>query len=296
MTLTVWSEQGEAKWRDCMHASILMLMVFGGVLPAKFKLGINSSAERERFEDSEGLPESQQEQGLVGYSYTDLASWALYDATAHDATEAELPGLLATVGVAIALTGNGPGLPPTPQYPSGFQGNHSITVVPLGGGMVTLLDPLQRSGTTFSPFPVATVLVWHRHLVYGQDIRYVREGELANVTATPPSPNPGGNMDVVTVSPVSQVNCAAGGSLRDANTGAVISAKWTAQTRINTWGRVGTDTIILVQTRPGGPPVAARYPTALCTAIVAGADPAAAVAAAIAPLNAKIAAAKAALS
>lgn len=188
MTLTVWSEQGEAKWRDCLHASDLMLMVFGGVLASLFKLGINTSAERERFEDAEGLPESQQEQGLVGYSLIDVASRKLYGVVAHDATEAELPGLLATVGVAIALTGNGPGLSPTPLYPSGFQGNHSVTVVPLGNGQVCLLDPLQRSGTTFSPFPVATILAWHRRLTYGQDIRYVRENEFKPVPVPTPAP------------------------------------------------------------------------------------------------------------
>ena len=177
MKVTVWSEQGEAKWRDCMQAAVLMLMVFGGVLAAKFRLGINTSAERERFEDAEGLSEADQEQGLVGYGRTDIASRALYGVVAHDAAEADLPGLLATPGLAIALTGNGAGLPPTPKYPSGFQGNHSITVLTSGGPTVGVLDPLQKSGTAAVPVAASTILAWHRRLTYGQDIRYVREDE-----------------------------------------------------------------------------------------------------------------------
>ena len=182
MALTVWSEQGEAKWRDCTQASVLMTLVYGG---AKIP-NVNTSAERERFEDAEGLPESQQEQGLVGYFLCDVASEKLYGVRAHAAAETELPALLATPGIAIALTGNGAGLPGVSGYPGGFQGNHSVCFVPIGAGKVNVYDPLAPMWYDPVTAQVSTILAWHQRLTYGQDIRYTRLDEFKEASVIDP--------------------------------------------------------------------------------------------------------------
>jgi len=286
MTLTVWSEQGEAKWRDCTQASYLMCLVYGG---AKIP-NVNTVSERERFEDSEGLPESQQEQGLVGYGRCDIASQKLYGVTAHAATEAELPGLLTTPGVAIALTGNGAGLPGVRDYPSGFTGNHSVTFVPIGGGKLNVYDPLAPMWYDPVTTTVAPILAWHRRLTYGQDVRYVRKDEFTEEPMTKPLGTPTGiarvgtdehirGLTPVTFAPIAiplGYDLVTYGELTIPGfdiDGSGYSKVWRVALNGETY---------LLQRNATFTPI--------------GADPTAAVAAAVAPLNAKISAAKAALA
>jgi len=113
---------------------LITILIFGGLDHAKFRLGIYTGAEGERFEDAEGLPESStstsaeaaQERGLYSYHLADVASRTLFGVAAHDATEAELPGLMATVGVAIALPA---GYAAFVHPRSGLAARHGITVL-----------------------------------------------------------------------------------------------------------------------------------------------------------------------
>jgi hypothetical protein len=164
----VWLEFPEPNapgFRDCMQSSYLDLLVSGGVPPWLFKLGVRSVAERERFEDAEGLPESQQEQGLVGYHYCDVAAKRLYGVTAFDLAEESLAGALTQSGLRIALTGMGAGLP------SKVTVRHSVSVIPIDG-QVRVYDPDWKYIRSTS---VANILAWHRRLP--QDIRYVYRDE-----------------------------------------------------------------------------------------------------------------------
>lgn len=180
-----WSEQTERWWRDCTQRSYLMLLIFGGLDHAKFVLGIYTGAEGERFEDAEGLPETStstsaeaaEERGLYSYRLADVASRALFGVVAHDASEAELPVLLNTIGVAIALPGQGVGLPAPSSYPSGYFLGHSVTVVPIGNGQVVVMNPLDGMKFEGSLANVSDVLAWHRRLP--NDIRYVRRDEFS---------------------------------------------------------------------------------------------------------------------
>jgi hypothetical protein len=190
-SLSSWPEYPEPNadgWKDCTQASYLDLLVAGGLPEEKFLRGIRTTTERERFEDAEGLPESQQEQGLWGYSRCDRASRALYGVTARDATEAQLPVLLAYVGAAIALTGQGAGLP------SRVTVRHSVTFVPIGNGLVRVLDPAYRYIRTAR---VATILVWHARLPI--DIRYVYRDEFkeSEMRTSTPRLDAAGNPRVV---------------------------------------------------------------------------------------------------
>jgi hypothetical protein len=168
-----WPEYPEphtphGEYRDCTQATDLTLIRAAGLAVDLFVAGVNTAAERERFEDAEGLPESQQEQGLVGYGLCDVASLALYGVATHDATEGQLPGLLAEVGLVVGLPGQGAGLP------SGITVRHSVAFVPIGGGQVRVLDPARNWIGTMT---VDAVIAWHNRLP--TDIRYVRRDEFA---------------------------------------------------------------------------------------------------------------------
>lgn len=189
--IRVWSEQGEAKWRDCMQAAYLMVQMYGGAtIPNPYTV-----SERERFENNEGLPESEQEQGLFDYGRCDVASRKLYGVVAHGASEGELAALLAIPGVGLALTGRGAGLPGVPAYPSGYQNNHSVTVLPLGNGKVAVYDPLNSMNAGPGIATVSAILAWHRNLTYPRDIRYTREDEFAMISFAFTGP-PIGTLDV----------------------------------------------------------------------------------------------------
>ena len=169
--LKVWSERNEPNavgWKDCTQTSYLMLLVYGGVGQERFALGEYTVAERERFEDNEGLPESQQEQGLHGYHYCDVASNKLYGVVARAGNEHGLIQLLSTPGVAVALTGQGFGLP------SGTRVPHSVTVVPTGTGLL-VFDPVAPMGSNGVPTSLSNILNWHANLP--TDIRYVEANE-----------------------------------------------------------------------------------------------------------------------
>ncbi len=222
-------------------------------------------------------------------------------------SQAEFTAHLAAGGIAVMAGWESDAPVSDRRYDPGFYdrtgaNGHSILGAGVGDGKSVIWGNPERFNGEAEPIvPIAAALkfVWDSQRGGYPRVEAIlfRSVEASAVPApTPPTPTPGGNfMDVIVISPVSQVNCAAGGSLRDATTGAVISARWAAQTGIYTWGKAGADTIIRVQAHTGGSLVAARYPTSLCTPIVATVDPAAAVAAAIAPLIIKIVAAKAAL-
>lgn len=214
-------------------------------------------------------------------------------------TQAEFRAHLAAGGIAVMAGWEDQAPASDAAYDSRFYYNHGSNghnnfCQGVGDGVHVIWgNPEKFSGV---PEPIVTIdaalkFVWDSQAGGYPRVEalLLRSVEMALPISTP-TPTPGGNMDVIAITPVSQVNCAAGGSLRNATTGAVINAKWTAQTGLHTWGQAGADTIIQVQDRVGGPLIPARYPTALCTPVRAVADPAP-----LAALQAKIDAAKAAL-
>jgi hypothetical protein len=174
MTLSlVFSERGEPKWRDCTQSAAIMVCKHGGIdMPY-------TSAFRELFEDSEGLPEpdadgieeplTEQEAGLIGFWRCDIAARKLWGVAPHDAGESELPGLLRETRIAVALTGSGPGLP------SGFAGNHAVTFKARADGQLDVFDPLAAMGALPTWASLSTILNWHARLP--TDIRWTREDE-----------------------------------------------------------------------------------------------------------------------
>lgn len=181
----VWSERENpsapgGKLTDCVHCAVLMALTYAEApIPNAFTV-----AERERFEDATGLPEfdpsdgvqpgQEQETGLLDFAPTDTASQALYGVQAHPPTEADLPNLLRSPKVAVALNGEGTGLP------GGFLGAHAVCVVtnPAGGDLL-VYDPLEPMGSGDVHASIEAIVNWHRGIAPYQDMRYTRDGEFA---------------------------------------------------------------------------------------------------------------------
>lgn len=175
--IKTWSEQGgESLWRDCPHASYLMALLYGGAtIPNAY-----TWQERERFENAEGLPESQQEQGLILLDILDTAALKLYGVRARDLPESDLSAALFTPGIALALSGQGTGLP------RGYIKPHMVCVIPDPNGGLWVYNPLNAMGAGPDHATVAAILAWHRALP--NDIRVVREGEFSMVQTQPADP------------------------------------------------------------------------------------------------------------
>jgi hypothetical protein len=196
MPTQVWTEQRETGrspgWYDCMQASYLLTLVAAGLAVSKFTAGIYTPAERERFEDAEGLPEwtpgaapgTTEETGLFNYGRCDTAAIKLYGTAAHVPGPSALGDLIIRPDRCLALSGIGPGLP---VVQTGFVGAHSIAVVPVDGVTVSLYDPLAKQGDAPRPWPTHEVLSWHQALP-NRDYRWTQFDEFA--PAKPPVSGP----------------------------------------------------------------------------------------------------------
>jgi hypothetical protein len=183
MPLLVWSERSEpntphGEWRDCSYSAYLDGLVYGGLIA--YPKGIYTVAQREAFEDASGLPESQQEQGTFGFGVCDHAARTLFGTELHKATRTDLPVLLGTPGIAVAVQGCGPGLP------SGYTGNHAVCVVPLGGGDGLMYDPLRPNKSLGVPCKTEPLIAWNARLSHAE-IRWIAKHELVEVTMGAPS-------------------------------------------------------------------------------------------------------------
>lgn len=137
----VWSERPEpnaASLKDCAYSAMLMALVFGGF--TKYPFGIYSVAEREELERSDDQPDE------TGASLGDLvvAVRRRYGLTVK-INAGGLAGLLATPGIALVVAGSLGTLPvgsKLRRWQPGYVGGHAITAITRGDGTVLWLDPL----------------------------------------------------------------------------------------------------------------------------------------------------------
>jgi hypothetical protein len=147
--IRVWSEWPElsrpdGKLVDCPEGSYLAALVAAGVPTARFKLGVDTPQERERFEAAHPAGTTL-DIGDIGYTVDDYSSRTLYGVQLHPAVLDDLPRLLSTPGMLVVVGGEGDGLP----FPY-FTGRHSTAYEVIadvaGHTRVVIADPLRPSG------------------------------------------------------------------------------------------------------------------------------------------------------
>ncbi len=135
----VWTERGEAKWKDCTYSSGLQALVYGGF--TAFPAGTYTMAEREALERSDDQPDE------TGASLDDLVTAVKrrYGLTLVKRTAGTLALTVTRDEEAIVLQGLMGNLPKghrLRRWDPDFEGGHAITVISMPGDRFVWLDPL----------------------------------------------------------------------------------------------------------------------------------------------------------
>lgn len=190
MTVTVWTERESSGigWTDCTWCSILMVCDGGG--NTKWPLGHHTEAERKAFRAGDprlnfagGVEHAKSRYGITVASPTPYS-------------QAQLKTALSTNGRIFAVAGklaNFPAGHRLRRWAPTFSGFHAVTVVPLGGGAVTWLDPLAPMGYAGERATAAEVADVFALGNYPNDARYMTAAGDDSMTIVTYTPFPEGN-------------------------------------------------------------------------------------------------------
>ena len=201
--IRVWSERPELSlpsgaWVDCPEGAYLTALVAAGVPADRFKLGVNTPEERERFEHAHPAG-TVLDIGDIGFANDDYSSEALYGVQLHKAPEAALARLLSTPGELVVIGGEGDGLPSGTTVPHAT--TYEVIATATGQTKVVLVDPVRLSGRYPEAMPANAIEIittrLDRLLVDGgstdyrmTNIRYAMVGEFNPNPSPSLSPSP----------------------------------------------------------------------------------------------------------
>lgn len=178
MPVTVWSEREQNPlapgWHDCWLSSGLMVLVAAGF--TDFPAGAYTDAEREALERSQTIFPPEVGGNFDAFNQATQRRYGVQLHTIADGSAAGLRAELSKPGRAFDVAGLNANLRSDLRgWDPTFAGNHSVTVIPRGGGLVDWLDPEAPMGSPAVTIDVETVMRW---AFIPSDARYLAIGEL----------------------------------------------------------------------------------------------------------------------
>jgi hypothetical protein len=165
----VWSEREDGDWEACVATAYAMALLYGGVImPAPY-----TQAERERLEVRADEPQD--------LNATDARALEVYGAKLRPASvTSSLSAFLGRPGMGFTATGTG-----SPIYDPAGTYTHEVMMVGKTATTLTVYDPLAPPGAAPVDRSVSQMAVWATHGLGPNDVREIRQGELAGEEMNP---------------------------------------------------------------------------------------------------------------